>query len=155
MDEIQINLPGGEKTAFTKGTAVGEIIEALGKQGGAVGAKVNGELVDFWHEVEEDATIEPVKAGTEEGLGLIRHTAAHVMAEAVQELFPEARVTIGPVIENGFYYDFDYSRGFTPEDLEKIEAKMKEIVSRKTPLTRKTVSRDEAISTFLRRRGVI
>lgn len=148
MEEIQINIPGGEETAFPKGTAVGEIIESLGKTGGTIGAKVNGELVDFWYEVQENAVIEPVKAGSEEGLGLIRHTAAHVMAEAVQEIFPEAKVTIGPVIENGFYYDFDYSRGFTPEDLEKIEAKMKEIVSQKKPLTRKTVSREDAISTF-------
>jgi len=148
MEKIRINLPGGEEATFPKGTAVGEIIESLGKTGGTVGAKVNGQLVDFWHEVTESSTVEPVKAGSEEGLGLIRHTAAHVMAEAVQDIFPEAKVTIGPVIENGFYYDFDYPRGFTPEDLEKIEARMKEIVSQKKPLIRKKVSRDEAISTF-------
>jgi threonyl-tRNA synthetase len=148
MEDIQIKLPGGVETTFPKGTAVGEIIESLGKPGGTVGAKVNGQLVDFWFEVAESATIEPVKAGSEEGLGLIRHTAAHVMAEAVQDIFPEAKVTIGPVIENGFYYDFDYPRGFTPEDFEKIEARMKEIVSQKKPLTRKKVSRDEAIATF-------
>ena len=148
MEDIRINIPGGAETTFPKGTPVGEIIESIGKLNGAVGAKVNGELVDFWFEVGEDSTVEPVRAGSEEGLGLIRHTAAHVMAEAVQDIYPDAKVTIGPVIENGFYYDFDYSRGFTPEDLEKIEAKMKEIVAQKKPVTRKKVSRETAIQTF-------
>jgi len=148
MEEVRITLPDGSEKAFPKGTTVGEIINSTGIAKSAIGAKVNGKLADFWHEVDSDAALEPVKEGSEDGLALIRHTAAHVMAEAVQSLFPEAKVTIGPVIENGFYYDFDFPRGFTPEDLESIEEKMKEIVGRKKPLVRKKVSREEAIKIF-------
>jgi threonyl-tRNA synthetase len=148
MAEINIQLPNGVNKTFPTGTTVGEIIESIGAQNSTVGAKVNGNLADFYFEIDSDSEIEPIKINSEEGLYFIRHTAAHIMAEAVQSLFPEAKVTIGPVIENGFYYDFEYSRGFTPEDLEKIEDKMKEIVNQKKPLTRKKVSRDDAISIF-------
>ena len=148
MAEINIQLPDGVNKSFPTGTTVGEIIESIGAQNSTVGAKVNGNLADFYFEIDSDSAIEPIKINSEEGLYFIRHTAAHIMAEAVQSLFPEAKVTIGPVIENGFYYDFEYSRGFTPEDLEKIEDKMKEIVNQKKPLTRKKVSRDDAISIF-------
>ncbi len=148
MAEINIQLPDGVIKSFPTGTTVGEIIESIGAQNSTVGAKVNGNLADFYFEIDSDSAIEPIKINSEEGLYFIRHTAAHIMAEAVQSLFPEAKVTIGPVIENGFYYDFEYSRGFTPEDLEKIEDKMKEIVNQKKPLTRKKVSRDDAISIF-------
>lgn len=148
MAEINIQLPDGVNKSFPTGTTVGEIIESIGAQNSTVGAKVNGNLADFYFEIDSDSEIEPIKINSEEGLYFIRHTAAHIMAEAVQSLFPEAKVTIGPVIENGFYYDFEYSRGFTPEDLEKIEDKMKEIVNQKKPLTRKKVSRDDAISIF-------
>ena len=148
MSDINIQLPDGENKSFPKGTTVGEIIESIGAQNSAVGARVNGSLADFYFEIDSDAVLEPIKMNSEEGLYFIRHTAAHIMAEAVQSLFPEAKVTIGPVIDNGFYYDFEYSRGFTPEDLEKIEKKMKEIVDQKKPLVRKKVSRDDAISIF-------
>ncbi len=148
MSDINIQLPDGENKSFPKGTTVGEIIESIGAQNSAVGARVNGSLADFYFEIDSDAVLEPIKMNSEEGLYFIRHTAAHIMAEAVQSLFPEAKVTIGPVIDNGFYYDFEYSRGFTPEDLEKIEKKMKEIVDQKKPLIRKKVSRDDAISIF-------
>ena len=148
MAEINIQLPDGVNKSFPTGTTVGEIIESIGAQNSTVGAKVNGNLADFYFEIDSDSEIEPIKINSEEGLYFIRHTAAHIMAEAVQSLFPEAKVAIGPVIENGFYYDFEYSRGFTPEDLEKIEDKMKEIVNQKKPLTRKMVSRDDAISIF-------
>lgn len=148
MEQVNIHLPDGAERTFPKGTTVGEIINQIGIQNGTVGAKVNGRLVDFWFEIDADADLAPIGAGTEEGLFFIRHTAAHIMAEAVQSLFPDAKVTIGPVIENGFYYDFEYSRGFTPEDLEKIEAKMKEIIDQKKPLTRREVTRESAISLF-------
>jgi len=148
MEQVNVHLPDGAERAFPKGTTVGEIINQIGIQNGTVGAKVNGRLVDFWFEIDADADITPIGAGSEEGLFFIRHTAAHIMAEAVQSLFPDAKVTIGPVIENGFYYDFEYSRGFTPEDLEKIEAKMKEIIDQKKPLTRREVPRESAISLF-------
>ena len=148
MAEINIQLPNGVNKSFPIGTTVGEVIESIGVQSSAVGAKVNGNLADFFFEIDCDSEIEPIKINSEEGLYFIRHTAAHIMAEAVQSLYPEAKVAIGPVIDNGFYYDFEYSRGFTPEDLEKIENKMKEIVNQKKPLTRKTVSRDDAIGIF-------
>ena len=145
--EIEISLEG-KSARFPKGTTVGEALDALSTRNGSVGAMVGGALVDFWHRVEDDCEIVPVKKGSEEGLGLLRHTAAHVLAEAVQSLFPEAKVTIGPVIENGFYYDFDFHRGFTPEDLEKIEARMAEIAEKNSPVTRETVARDEAVARF-------
>ncbi|MGH7890560.1 MAG: threonine--tRNA ligase, partial [Thermodesulfobacteriota bacterium] len=148
MDEIQIKLPDGEIKAFPKGTTVGAIIKSLGTRETIIGAKLGGKLADFWFEVDSDSTLEPVLLDSPAGLDLIRHTAAHVMAEAVQGLFPGIKVTIGPVIENGFYYDFDFPTGFTPEDLEKIEEKMKEIVKANKPLARKKVSRQDAISIF-------
>jgi threonyl-tRNA synthetase len=148
MSELTITLPDGETKHFPTGTTVGEIFKSLGIGDSVIGAKVDGKLVDFWFNLESDSTLEPVKVDSPNGLDLIRHTAAHVMAEAVQDLFPDAKVTIGPVIENGFYYDFDYDRGFTPEDLEKIEMRMKEIVEEKKPLIRKTVSRKEASRIF-------
>jgi threonyl-tRNA synthetase len=148
MSEIIITLPAGETKNFPKGITVREIFESLGIGDSIIGAKVDGKLVDFWFNLESDSKLEPVKVDSPNGLDLIRHTAAHVMAEAVQDLFPDAKVTIGPVIENGFYYDFDYERGFTPEDLEKIEMRMKEIVEEKKPLIRKTVSREEASRIF-------
>ena len=145
---MKINIEGSEGKDFQPGSTVGDILDTFGIKEKCIGAKVNGTVVDFFHNVEEDSEIEPVKNGSEEGLQLIRHTAAHVMAEAVQSLFPEARVTIGPVIQNGFYYDYDFPRGFNPEDLEKIEQKMGEIIKENKPLTRKTITRDEAIELF-------
>ncbi|MEE9164851.1 MAG: threonine--tRNA ligase, partial [Nitrospinota bacterium] len=145
---MKINIEGSEGKDFQPGSTVGDILDTFGIKEKCIGAKVNGTVVDFFHNVEEDSEIEPVKNGSEEGLQLIRHTAAHVMAEAVQSLFPEARVTIGPVIQNGFYYDYDFPRGFNPEDLEKIEQKMGEIIKENKPLTRKIITRDKAIELF-------
>lgn len=148
MSEIQVKLPDGAVKTFSKGTTVGEVFKSLGIRDSIIGAKLNGKLVDFWSEINADSAIEPVSLNSSSGLDLIRHTAAHVMAEAVTDLFPEAKVTIGPVIENGFYYDFDFPRGFTPEDLEKIEEKMKRIMEENKPLVRRKVSRDEALDIF-------
>jgi len=152
MSEIQIKLPDGVIKTFPKGITVGEIFKSLGIRDSVIGAKVNGRLVDFWFELDSDSAIEPVTLNSIAGLDLIRHTAAHVMAEAVQSIFnkdnEKIKVTIGPVIENGFYYDFDYSKGFVPEDLEKIEERMKQIIEENKPLIRKKVSREEAIRIF-------
>jgi len=154
MSEIQIKLPDGEIKSFPKGTTIGEIFRSLGIRDSVIGAKVNGRLVDFWFELGSDSAIEPVTLNSTSGLDLIRHTAAHVMAEAVQSIFNKGnekiKVTIGPVIENGFYYDFDYSKGFVPEDLERIEERMKQIIEENKPLIRKKVSREEAIKIFER-----
>ena len=145
--DIEINIDG-KQGRFSSGTTVGEVLAELEGDKCTVGAVVDGQVVDFWHRLEGDCDLLPVKSNTESSLGLLRHTTAHVLAEAVQSLFPEARVTIGPVIENGFYYDFDFERGFTPEDLENIELKMLEVIKKNRPLVRKTVTREEAVATF-------
>lgn len=145
---MQIILNDGTKKEFPEGTTVGEMLDSFGIKDGVLGAKIEGKIVDFWHNIERDTYVEIVKTNSTDGLQLMRHTAAHVMAEAVQSLFPEAKVTIGPVINNGFYYDFDFSRGFTPEDLEKIESKMNEIIKEDKPLIRKSVLKEQAIEIF-------
>ncbi|WP_462137501.1 threonine--tRNA ligase [Candidatus Mycalebacterium sp.] len=144
-----INITHKDKSAeIESGATVAEALAALGADKGAIGATADGALVDLTQNLRADANLEPVKQNSAEGLALVRHTAAHVMAEAVQGLFQNVKVTIGPVIEDGFYYDFDTPEPFTPEDLEKIEKRMEEIVSEDRPLTRKTVSRTEAVKTF-------
>ena len=117
--DIEVNVDG-KRGRFSSGTTVGDVLAELDGDKRTVGALMDGQVVDFWHRVEGDCGLLPVRSDTEASLGLLRHTTAHVLAEAVQSLFPEARVTIGPVIENGFYYDFDFESGFTPEDLENI-----------------------------------
>jgi len=134
-----------------KGTTVSEILGKMGQSGdGWIAAKLNGQLVDLTRRVEEDAVLEGVGADSPTALEILRHSAAHIMAQAVRSIFPEARVAIGPAIENGFYYDFDVARPFTQEDLEKIEAKMREITSQKLPFSRRDVPREEAIGLFSR-----
>ncbi len=130
------------------GATVLAALSAVGAEKSAIGATVNGSLMDLSQTLDADASVEPVKQNSAGGLPLVRHTAAHVMAEAVQGLFPKVKVTIGPVIEDGFYYDFDAPEPFTPEDLEKIEKRMEKIVKENRPLVRKTVSRSEAVKTF-------
>jgi len=122
----------------------------LGKKGikDVVAAKVNGELKDLFVEVDETSKIEPVYKTDPEALEVLRHSTAHIMAEAVKELFPEAKVAIGPAIEQGFYYDFDYKRPFTPEDLKKIESKMKRIIKKSVRFDRKELPIEEAKSQF-------
>ncbi len=134
-----------------KGTAVSEILDKMGQSGDSwIAAKLNGQLVDLARRVEEDAVLEGVGTDSPAALEILRHSAAHIMAQAVRSIFPEALVAIGPAIENGFYYDFDVSRPFTQEDLEKIEAKMREITSQKIPFSRRDVPREEAIGLFSR-----
>ena len=109
---------------------------------------VNGELVDASYSIDKDASLAVVTNKSDEALALLRHSTAHLMAQAVQQLFPGTQVSIGPVIENGFYYDFDYERSFTPEDLETIEKRMKELAEQAIPLTRSTIERDAALAKF-------
>src|SRR5205085_9305107 len=108
-----------------------------------LGGKVDGKLVDTSHRIERDAKLAIVTDKDAEGLELIRHSTAHLLAYAVKELFPDAQVTIGPVIENGFYYDFSYKRPFTPEDLAAIEKRMAELAKKDEPVTRRVLPRDE------------
>ncbi|MGH7859449.1 MAG: threonine--tRNA ligase, partial [Candidatus Binatia bacterium] len=129
------------------------MIEALEKLDrkrarGAVAARVNGRVVDLAFPLDADATVEPISPDSKDGLEVIRHSTAHLLAQAVQELFPGTQVTIGPVIEDGFYYDFVRGEPFTPEDLTRIEKRMREIVSRNLAVRREEVARSEAIKRF-------
>ena len=146
MAEVNLRFPDGAIRPVEKGTTgkdlAASISKSLAKK--AVAMMLDGELVDLADPIEDDADIRIVTRTDAEALELIRHDCAHVMAEAVQELWPGTQVTIGPVIENGFYYDFDKAEPFQPDDLPKIEAKMHEIIARNAPFTKEVWSRDEA-----------
>lgn len=154
MDEINVFLKDGESRRLPKGISAREALQRLGEKKGnpAVAAKVNSELVDLTRPLEEDCTVEPLDQSNEEALEVLRHTASHVMAQAVQSLYPEAKITIGPAIENGFYYDFDCPETFSVDDLPRIEAKMEEIINRALPVYRKELDRQEAIQLFTERK---
>lgn len=151
---LTITLPDGKQLTFDRPVTVREVAETMGPSlaKAAVAGKVDGRLVDLSFLIERDAAVEVVTARDEAGLEVIRHSTAHLLAQAVKELYPKAQVTIGPVIEDGFYYDFAFERPFTAEDLEKIEQKMKELAKAALPVERKVVSRQEAIE-FFRRQG--
>jgi len=147
---IQITLPDGSKREF-QGTTTGmEIAESISKSlaKASVAIKINGELSDLSLPINDDAKVEIVRRQDDEALEMIRHDCAHVMAEAVQNLFPGTQVTIGPSIENGFYYDFARNEPFSTEDLETIEKEMRKIVERAEPFTREVWDRNEAIAYF-------
>jgi threonyl-tRNA synthetase len=150
MAEITITLPDGSKRALPKGASGADVAADIGPglAKAALAVKVDGAMRDLKREIEEDAAVEIITAKSEEGLELLRHDAAHVMAEAVKELYPEVQVTIGPAIEDGFYYDFARGEPFTPEDLEKSEARMRDIVGRNEEITREVWDRGEAIQFF-------
>src|SRR5436190_3237591 len=145
-----IRLPDGSSKSFPGPVTVAEIAQAIGPglARAALAGRVNGKLVDTGYRVNADADVAIVTDKDPEANDLLRHSTAHLLAHAVKELFPEAQVTIGPVIENGFYYDFSYQRPFTPEDLQAIEKRMAEIAKRDTPVQRKEMKRDEAVAFF-------
>ena len=145
-----ITLPDGSQRAYDHPVTVAQIAADIGPglAKAALAGKVDGKLVDLSHTVDHDAQVAIVTARDEEALELIRHDAAHVMAQAVQELYPGTQVTIGPAIEDGFYYDFAREEPFTPEDLKKIEDRMREIVGRDLPIQREVWSREEAKRRF-------
>ena len=147
---IKLTLPDGsvrEHDAPLDGRAFAEsIAKSLAKK--AIAIKIDGEVKDLVTVLDRDAKVEVVTTATDDGLELLRHDAAHVMAEAVQELFPGTQVTIGPAIENGFYYDFSRPEPFRPEDLEKIEERMRQIVDRNEVITREVWTRDDAVAFF-------
>ncbi|ARU04334.1 threonine--tRNA ligase [Comamonas serinivorans] len=147
---LQVTLPDGSQRDFDHPVTVGEIATTIGTGLGkaALAGKVDGKLVDLSHVVDHHAAVAIVTAKDAEGLDLIRHSTAHLLAYAVKELFPEAQVTIGPVIENGFYYDFAYKRPFTPEDLVAIEKRMTELANKDEVVTRRVLPRDEAVQYF-------
>ena len=126
---INIKLPDGTVKAFPGPVTVAEVAQSIGAglARAALAGKVNGSLVDTGYRIEADAELSIVTSKSAEGLDILRHSTSHLLAQAVKELFPEAQVTIGPVIENGFYYDFAYKRPFTPDDLGQIEKRMAEL----------------------------
>src|SRR5262245_49699532 len=138
-----VTLPDGSRREFPNPVSVAEIAASIGAglARAALAGKVDGKLVDTSHVVDKDAAITIVTDRDAEGVEVLRHSSAHLLAQAVKELFPEAQVTIGPVIEDGFYYDFAFKRGFTEDDLTKIEARMHEIVKRDYPVSRTTMGR--------------
>jgi threonyl-tRNA synthetase len=147
---ISIQLPDGSRREFPGSVTVGEVAAAIGAglAKAALGGKVDGKLVDLSHRIEADAQVAIVTDKSADGIELIRHSTAHLLAYAVKELFPDAQVTIGPVIDNGFYYDFSYKRPFTPEDLAAIEKRMGELAAKNEPVTRRVLPRDEAVAHF-------
>ena len=146
----QITLPDGSSRHFDQAVSVHDVAADIGAglAKAALAGKVDGELVDTAFLIEQDAEVAIITAKSEEALELIRHDAAHVMAQAVQELFPGTQVTIGPAIEDGFYYDFAREEPFTPDDLLTIETRMQEIVARDLPIQREVLEREEAKRTF-------
>ncbi|MDI9570236.1 MAG: threonine--tRNA ligase [Pseudomonadota bacterium] len=150
MKEITITWPDRRQTVLPNGSTARDAIAAWKPDmlPTTVAAKVNGRLVDLSSLVTEDALMEPVDVTSKEGLGVLRHSASHIMAQAVQDTFPGAKVSIGPSIEDGFYYDFEYQTAFTPEDLQKIEQRMREIAAADAPFSRRELSREEALSLF-------
>ncbi|MEW6314312.1 MAG: threonine--tRNA ligase [Pseudomonadota bacterium] len=145
-----IRLPDGSERKFDAPVTVAEVAASIGAglARAALAGKVNGRLVDTSHCIDADADLSIVTDKDADGLEILRHSTAHLLAHAVKELFPEAQVTIGPVIDNGFYYDFSYRRPFTPEDLEAIEKRMAEIAKRDIPVVRKLMPRDDAVTFF-------
>jgi threonyl-tRNA synthetase len=147
---LNITLPDGSRREFPGPVTVAEVAASIGAglAKAAIAGKVDGRLVDTSHRIEADAALAIVTDKDADGLEIIRHSTAHLLAYAVKELFPEAQVTIGPVIENGFYYDFAYKRPFTPDDLQALEKKMGELAAKNEPVTRRVLPRDEAVAHF-------
>ncbi|MBL8439864.1 MAG: TGS domain-containing protein, partial [Betaproteobacteria bacterium] len=147
----EVKLPDGSIRSYPDPLTVADVAASIGAglAKAALAGKVDGKLVDTSFVIDRNVELAIVTDRDAEGLEIIRHSTAHLLAYAVKELFPDAQVTIGPVIENGFYYDFAYKRPFTPEDLEAIEKRMAELAKRDIPVTREVWERDEAIQFFL------
>jgi len=145
-----VTLPVGSQRSFDSAVTVAQVAQSIGAglARAALAGKVNGRLVDTSHLIASDATLSIVTDRDAEGLEVIRHSTAHLLAQAVKQLYPEAQVTIGPVIEDGFYYDFAYTRPFTTEDLAAIEARMRELAKADEAVTRREMARDDAVAYF-------
>ncbi|TFZ00544.1 threonine--tRNA ligase [Ramlibacter henchirensis] len=147
---ISITLPDGSRREYPGPVTVADIAASIGPglAKAALAGKVDGKVVDTTYTVDRDAPVSIITAKDPDGLEVIRHSTAHLLAYAVKELFPEAQVTIGPVVENGFYYDFSYKRPFTPEDLQAIEKRMAELAAKDEPVVRRVLPRDAAVEYF-------
>ena len=147
---VNVTLPAGSVRQFPGPVTVADIAASIGAglAKAALAGRVDGELVDTSHRLESDAAVSIITDRDADGVEVLRHSTAHLLAYAVKSLYPDAQVTIGPVIDNGFYYDFSYKRPFTPEDLEKIEARMRELAARDERVVREVWDRDEAVKFF-------
>ncbi|MFY8088502.1 MAG: TGS domain-containing protein, partial [Rubrivivax sp.] len=147
---ITITLPDNSQRQFPAPLTVADVAASIGPglAKAALGGKVNGQLVDTSHRLDADVQLAIVTDKDADGLEMIRHSTAHLLAYAVKELFPDAQVTIGPVIDNGFYYDFSYKRPFTPDDLAAIEQRMMELAKKDEPVQRRVLPRDDAVAYF-------
>ncbi|WHY70794.1 threonine--tRNA ligase [Fictibacillus enclensis] len=150
MADIKLTFPDGSVREYPKGTTSEQVADSISSslKKKSVAGKVNGVLYDFTRPIEQDASIEIVPQDSPEGLEMTRHSTAHLMAQAIKRLYKDVRLGIGPVIENGFYYDIDMPEALTPEDLPKIEKEMKKIVSENLPIVRREVSREEALAIY-------
>ena len=147
---ISVTLPDGSQRQFDHAVSIFDVANDIGAglARAALAGKVNGELVDTTHIIDQDADVAIITAKDDEGLDIIRHSTSHLMAQAVKQLFPEAQVTIGPVIDDGFYYDFSYKEGFSDDDLKRIEKRMEELVKQDLPIIREEISREAGIEKF-------
>ena len=147
---ISVILPDGKSLDIGEDSTVGELALSIGKNlaKSALAAKVNGELADLSRQLQDKDTVEIITFSSDEGKKIFWHSSSHILAQAVQELFPSAKIAIGPSIESGFYYDFDVSNPFTPEDLVKIEKQCYKIIAEKIPFVRKECSRKDALEYF-------
>ena len=147
---LNVKLPDGSQRQFEAPVTVAQVAASIGAglAKAALAGKVDGQVVDTSYLIDRDVDLAIVTDKDADGLDVIRHSTAHLLAYAVKELFPDAQVTIGPVIENGFYYDFSYKRPFTPEDLAKIEKKMHELAAQDLPNERKLIPKPEALELY-------
>ena len=150
MDQIELILYEGTKKQFSKGIKGTDLLKELDKKitKGVIAIKLNDKLLDLGSSIEEDGVVKLITAEDPEGLDICRHSTAHIMAQAVKDIYPDVKITIGPTVENGFYYDFDKKVPFVPEDLEKIEKRMKEIIKENIPIKRKVLTSEEAIKFY-------
>jgi threonyl-tRNA synthetase len=148
MDPMRVTLPDGKSVEVRPGARIDEIFAAAGLNKNVIAAKMDGRLVDLKHVLEKDCALELVSPDSPEGLDILRHSTAHLMAQAVQSLFPGTQVTIGPTIEDGFYYDFKRDEAFSPEELEQIEKRMQELSKANVTVTREEMPRAQAIEMF-------
>ena len=150
MEKITVKFPDGSSSTFSKNTTLFQTVKSIDDGSGKdyIAGKVNEKLVDMSFPLQEDADLEFITPDSEMGLDIIRHSASHVMAQAVKKLYKGVKITIGPTIDNGFYYDFDYEENFSPQDIAGIESKMQEIIDQDLPITRRELTREEAIEIF-------
>ena len=146
----QITLPDGNIKSFDAPVTVAEVAQSIGPglAKATIAGRVNGELIDACVAIEDDATLAIITSKDEEGVEIIRHSFAHLVGHAVKQMYPEAKMAIGPVVDNGFYYDIDCDHSFTPEDLQAIEKRIQDLIKQDYDVIRTVVSRDDAVAAF-------